>query len=138
MISASVTLQAQFYDLDPMKVVWHGNYVRFFEQARCALLDMINFNYPEMKESGHMWPVVDMRVKYVRPVTFGQKIDVEARLEEYENRLKISYLVQDNRTRETLTKGFTIQVAVDARTQEMLYESPSVLIEKVRAAQGLA
>jgi len=135
MISESVRITAQFYHLDPMEVVWHGNYIRFFEQARCALLDRIEFNYPQMRDAGYAWPVVDMRLKFIRPVRFGQNIDVEARLTEYENRLKIEYKVSDSASGERLTKGYTIQVAVDIETQEMLFESPPALINKVKAAQ---
>ncbi|MDV7341028.1 acyl-CoA thioesterase [Terasakiella sp. A23] len=134
MISASVQIQAQFYHLDPMEVVWHGNYVRFFEQARCALLDKIDYNYPQMRDSGYVWPIVDMRVKFVRPVTFGQNINVEATIAEYENRLKINYLITDVETGEKITKGFTIQVAVDAETQEMEFESPVILFDKIKEA----
>jgi acyl-CoA thioester hydrolase len=134
MISATVQIQAQFYHLDPMEVVWHGNYVRFFEQARCALLDKLDYNYPQMRDSGYAWPIVDMRVKFVRPVRFAQVIDVCATLVEYENRLKINYLVSDTKTGEKITKGFTIQVAVDLETQEMEYESPKILFEKVKVA----
>ncbi len=135
MISESVRITAQFYHLDPMEVVWHGNYIRFFEQARCALLDRIEFNYPQMRDAGYAWPVVDMRLKFIRPVRFGQNIDVEARLTEYENRLKIEYKVSDSASGERLTKGYTIQVTVDIETQEMLFESPPALINKVKAAQ---
>jgi acyl-CoA thioester hydrolase len=135
MISATVQIQAQFYHLDPMEVVWHGNYVRFFEQARCALLDKIDYNYPQMRDSGYMWPIVDMRVKFVRPVRFAQVIDVCATLAEHENRLKINYLITDAETGEKITKGFTIQVAIDGETQEMVYESPAILFEKVREAE---
>ncbi|WP_417796252.1 acyl-CoA thioesterase [Terasakiella pusilla] len=134
MISATVQIQAQFYHLDPMEVVWHGNYVRFFEQARCALLDKLDYNYPQMRDSGYAWPIVDMRVKFVRPVRFAQVIDVCATLVEYENRLKINYLVSDAKTGEKITKGFTIQVAVDLETEEMEYESPKILFEKVKVA----
>lgn len=134
MISATVQIQAQFYHLDPMEVVWHGNYVRFFEQARCALLDKLDYNYPQMRDSGYAWPIVDMRVKFVRPVRFAQVIDVCATLVEYENRLKISYLVSDAETGEKITKGFTIQVAVDLETQEMEFESPQILFDKVKVA----
>ncbi|WP_417782180.1 acyl-CoA thioesterase [Terasakiella pusilla] len=134
MISATVQIQAQFYHLDPMEVVWHGNYVRFFEQGRCALLDKLDYNYPQMRDSGYAWPIVDMRVKFVRPVRFAQVIDVCATLVEYENRLKINYLVSDAKTGEKITKGFTIQVAVDLETQEMEYESPKILFEKVKVA----
>ncbi len=132
MISASVTIKAQFYDLDPMQVVWHGNYVRFLEQARCALLDRIGFNYREMSASGYVWPVVDMRIKYVRPVRFGQEIRVTATMVEYESRIKIDYRIADVATGEVLTKAQTIQVAVDAATQELCFESPAALREKVQ------
>ncbi|WP_033069054.1 acyl-CoA thioesterase [Thalassospira australica] len=133
MISASVNETVQFYHLDPMNVVWHGNYVQFFENARCALLDEIGYNYPQMDESGFVWPIVDMRVKYVAPCRFGQKINVAATLREFENRLKIDYLVTDAQTGQKLTKGFTIQVAVDKTTGEMLYRSPDFFIEKMEA-----
>ncbi len=132
MISASVTIKAQFYDLDPMQVVWHGNYVRFLEQARCALLDRIAFNYREMSASGYGWPVGDMRIKYVRPVRFGQEIRVTATMVEYESRIKIDYRIADVATGEVLTKAQTIQVAVDAATQELCFESPAALREKVQ------
>ena len=67
MISARVVLKAHFYDLDPMQVVWHGNYPRFLEQARCALLDKIGFNYPEMAATNYIWPIVEMRDQVCPP-----------------------------------------------------------------------
>ena len=131
MISAGISVKSQFYDLDPMGIVWHGNYARFFEQARCALLDKMDYNYQQMSDSGYAWPIVEMRIKYVRPIRFPQDVTVTATLAEYENRLKINYLIEDSETSEKLTKGFTIQVAVDKKTEEMLFQSPAVLYRKV-------
>ena len=131
MISAEVIVKAQFYDLDPMQIVWHGNYVRFLEQARCALLDKIEFGYREMAETGYLWPVVDLRIKYVRPIRFGQEVKVTATMAEYEYRLKIDYRLADLATGEVLTKAHTIQVAVDAATKELCFQSPPVLYAKV-------
>ena len=132
MISAEVEITAQFYDLDPMQVVWHGNYTRFLEQARCALLDKIGYNYPEMEKSGFLWPIVDLHLKFVRPVRYAQTIWVEATLLEYENRLKISYRCRDKASGETLTKAHTVQVAVDAASGELCLESPPILIDRIR------
>jgi len=132
MISAEVVIKAQFYDLDPMQIVWHGNYVRFLEQARCALLDKIEYNYKEMLRSGYAWPVVDLRIKYVRPVRFGQEVRVTATMVEYENRIKIDYRVADLASGEVLTKAHTIQVAVDVANNELCFESPRALTDKVR------
>ena len=124
-------INAQFYDLDPMDVVWHGNYVRFFEDARCELLNKIGYNYKEMKDSGYTWPIIDLHIRYARPIKFGQKIIIQTDLVEYEFRLKIIYTIYDKKTGERLCKGHTEQVAVDNKTREMLIESPSILLEKL-------
>jgi acyl-CoA thioester hydrolase len=131
-ISAETIITVQFYDLDPMEIVWHGNYVRYLEQARCALLDKIGFNYEEMSRTPYAWPVVDLRIKFVRPARFGQELRAAATLLEYENRLKIGYTIADRSSGEIATKAHTIQVAVDRATNELLFESPTILIEKVK------
>jgi acyl-CoA thioester hydrolase len=120
-----------FHDVDSMQIVWHGRYVKYFEVARCELLDSFGYGYEAMRDSGFAWPVVDMRIKYYRPVRFNQKIVVEATVAEWENRLKVSYLIRDAASGERLTTGYTIQVAVSLESQEMLFESPKVLLERL-------
>ncbi|WP_420839712.1 acyl-CoA thioesterase [Colwellia maritima] len=61
-----------------MRVVWHGNYVKYIEDARCQLLRKFNYDYNDMEDSGYVWPIVDMRLKYVQSAEFGNKIRVEA------------------------------------------------------------
>jgi acyl-CoA thioester hydrolase len=39
--AGEVELEVPFFDLDPMNIVWHGNYVKYLEVARCALLETI-------------------------------------------------------------------------------------------------
>ena len=134
MISAEVLIQIHFYDLDPMRVVWHGHYPRFLEQARAALFDKIAFGYREMAASGYIWPIVDLRIKYVRPITLTTAIKVNATLVEYETRLKTNYVIRDAATDEILTKAHTIQVTVDTRNMELCFETPPALIDKVRRA----
>ncbi len=131
LLSAAVEIEIPFHDCDPMQVVWHGNYPRYFEVARCKLLRLFDYDYAEMAESGYVWPIVDMRIKYVASAIFTQHILVTAELVEYENRIKINYLITDKTTGTKLTKGYTIQAAVDMTTKELQFESPSVLIEKL-------
>jgi acyl-CoA thioester hydrolase len=129
--SADVEIQVQFYDLDPMEVVWHGNYVKYLEVARCALLDAIGYNYAEMKASGYMWPVIDMNLRYAAPATFGQRLAVRAEIVEWENRLRIDYLVSDAASGRRLNRASTTQVAVDIASGEMCFVSPTILFQKL-------
>ena len=129
--TAEIATKIQFYDLDPLQVVWHGNYAKFFEQARCAVLDQIDYNYLRMKESGYSWPIIDMQVRYLQPITFGQEIVVSASIVEWEHRLTLRYLIRDAATGQRLTKGSTMQVAVGIATQLMCLQSPPVLFERL-------
>ena len=49
----------------------------------------------QMKASGYAWPVIDMHIRYAQPLKYRQKIRVEARLMEIENRMKIAYRIFD-------------------------------------------
>lgn len=128
---AEVEMQVQFFDLDPMQIVWHGNYVKYLEVARCALLNKIGYNYVEMKESGFAWPVIDMQLRYIGSATFGQRLRLRAEIVEWENRLKIDYLITDLLTGKRLNRASTTQVAVDIATREMCFVSPPVLFKKL-------
>ena len=129
--SASITLRIPFNDVDPMQVVWHGNYFRYFEIAREALLNQFNYGYRQMKESGYLWPVVDTRVKYRDVLTFEQRFRVRARIEEYENRLRIGYEIFAADSGKRTTTGYTIQVAVEEKSREMSFVSPDILFERM-------
>ncbi|WLH13227.1 acyl-CoA thioesterase [Pseudomonas hefeiensis] len=120
-----------FFDVDSMNVVWHGHYVKYLEVARCALLDLIGHNYNDMLASGHAWPVIDLQLRYVRSAVFGQTLTVRASLVEWENRLKINYLISDAATGERLTRASSVQVAVDVASREMLLASPRVFVQAV-------
>ena len=123
--------EVPFHDCDPMGIVWHGNYVRYFELARCALLETIGYNYDHMAESGYSWPVIDLQLRYIKPCVFKQKVVIHAKVVEWEYRLKIAYAIRDAVTGARLTKGHSVQVAVDVATQEMQLNSPRVLLQKL-------
>jgi acyl-CoA thioester hydrolase len=133
--TTEVTLTIPFHDVDMMGVVWHGNYFRYFEIAREALLNQFNYGYRQMKESGYVWPVVDTRVKYRDVLTFEQKIRVRAQVTEYENRLRIDYQIVDDASGKRTTTGYTIQVAVEEASREMCFISPPVLFERMGVTQ---
>jgi acyl-CoA thioester hydrolase len=132
-MQAEITLTTSFQDADPMGVIYHGNYFRFFEAARHALLEQIDYSYNAMHASGYLWPIIDVRVKYIGPITFNQKIRITAELVEWENRMKIRYVIYDAASGARLTRGYTMQVAVDMETEKMCFASPRVFTDKVEA-----
>lgn len=130
-LAIEIRLSPAFHDCDAMQVVWHGHYFKYLEIARCALLQRFDYDYPQMQGSGYLWPVVDARVKYIRPLRYAQPLVVAARISEWENRLKLDYRIRDAASDEVLTRAHTIQVAVDAASGEMRYQCPPVLWERL-------
>lgn len=130
-LQAEIELVVPFFDVDMMEVVWHGHYVKYFEEARCALLDKLGHNYRQMRDAGYAWPIIDLQVRYIRGAQFGQRIRVRADLVEWENRLKINYLITDVESGERMTRGSSVQVAVEIASREMLLASPRVFVEAV-------
>ncbi len=130
-LSHDIEVVPAFYDIDPMEVVWHGHYVKYLEVARSALLKKYDYDYPRMRESGFAWPIVDMRLKYVRPAHLGQRLIVRATIVEWESRLRIDYLIRDAVTESKLSQAHTIQVAVELATGEMRYVCPAVLWQRL-------
>ncbi|MDD0845363.1 acyl-CoA thioesterase [Pseudomonas sp. Gutcm_11s] len=135
-LQAEIEILVPFFDVDMMEVVWHGHYVKYFEEARCALLDKLGHNYRQMRDAGYAWPIIDMQVRYIRGAQFGQRIKVRADLVEWENRLKINYLITDVATGERMTRGSSVQVAVEIATREMLLASPKVFTDAVARVIG--
>ncbi|NOI68263.1 acyl-CoA thioesterase [Vibrio sp. 99-8-1] len=130
-LTSEVSIITSFQDADPMGVIYHGNYFRYFEEARRVLLDKIDYGYIAMNDSGYMWPIIDTRVKYVKALPFNHQITVTATLTEWENRLRIDYVIYDGQSGQRMCKAHTTQVAVEMENQEMCFASPKLFIDKI-------
>ena len=128
---AETFITVQFYDLDPMNVVWHGNYIKYLETARCDLLSKIGYDYDNMREDGIAYPVATMDLKLMKPCTFNQKLRVVSSVEEIEPCLIIKYMIYDALTGEKLFKAKTMQICVDVHSKESVYSAPERLKEKL-------
>jgi len=129
-LEKSTEILVPFHDVDLMAIVWHGHYVKYLEIARCALFEDLQYNYLQMKESGFSWPIIDVRIRYPGSAKFNEIIVVNAKIVEWENRLKVDYEIF-NKGGQRLTRASTVQVAIDLSSNEMCLESPAILLEKL-------
>jgi acyl-CoA thioester hydrolase len=133
-LAASAEITVPFHDLDAVNIVWHGHYAKYLEVARDELMNRIGYSHAEMLASGYVWPVVEMRVRYLQAARLRQRLRVRAGIVEYEDRLKIAYEIADAASGRRLTRAHTVQVPVRIDTGEMLFSTPPVLREKIAAA----
>lgn len=124
-------LTVQFYDLDPMNVVWHGNYLKYLESARCDLLKKIGYDYDNMRADGVVYPIAKMDLKYIKPCKFNQVLFVETIVEELEPSLIIKYNIFDEESGEKVFSAKSMQICVDIKTGESIYSAPEGLKQKL-------
>jgi acyl-CoA thioester hydrolase len=128
---AEAEITVEFYDLDPLQVVWHGNYINYFEVGRRALLEKIGYSYDEMAKSGYAFPVTEISAKYTGSLRYRDRARVKAVLVEYENCLMLRDEIRNAQTGTLTTKGKSTQMAYDVKNRESCFVCPAILINKV-------
>lgn len=131
LFKTELKLTVPFYDLDPMNVVWHGNYLKYLESARCDLLKKIGYDYDNMRADGVVYPIAKMDLKYIKPCKFNQVLFLETIVEELEPALIIKYNIFDEESGEKVFSAKSMQICVDIKTGESIYSAPEGLKQKL-------
>ena len=126
------SLRISFEDLDPMNIVWHGNYMKYMEQARCDMLAKLNYTYMDMKKENVGYPVAKMKVKYIKPSTLNDVLTVVTSVEMIEPSLNLKYEIYKNN--EKIFEATTMQIGINMVTGESVYTAPEGL---KRAIEGI-
>ena len=132
LFSSEYELKVSFEDLDPMSIVWHGNYMRYMEQARCNMLEKLNYTYMDIKDDGYAYPVAKMKVKYIKPAFFGDILTVKTEVISIEPTLEIKYIIHNKKTGDKIFEAYTMQIAIDYEKKQSVYYPPKRLIEAIK------
>ena len=118
-IIGEAKLRVRYAETDKMGVVYHSNYVIWFEVGRVELLRQFGFEYSSMeKEDGCHIPVVDLRVRYKAPALYDDEIVIRTRLANARNSLlHFAYEVLRAGDRTLLATGETMHIIVDNQFQ---------------------
>ena len=82
MISARVQVTVRYAETDMMGIVYHANYLPWFEVARTALLREQGFPYRQLEADGYRIPVLEVSAKFIRPATYDDTLTIVASMKE--------------------------------------------------------
>ncbi len=134
----TVELTVPFHDLDPMQIVWHGNYLKYFEVARQQLFDSSGIDlYAVATEHGFLFPIVKTSVKYIRPLKFRDRIAVTARVKDAHRRILLAFEIR-TLDGKLCAKAVSEQVAVRMEDQSLLFEIPDHVRQALQGVTGRA
>jgi len=115
-----------YADTDRSQVVYHANYLRYFEFGRASLMRDAAYPYREIEESGYVYPIIEIGVSYHSPLYYDDAMYIHTRPSDLERvRLRFEYVIVHKETGELVCQGFTrhcavnesgVPVGVDAKT----------------------
>lgn len=125
----SIIITTRFSDTDAMQIVWHGNYLKYFEDGREAFGSFYGIRYMDMYANGFTAPIVHLEIDYKRSVSFNQPIRVDVTLMNTPaSKLIFQYAIYNHLTNELLCEGKTIQVFLNL-TGELQLTNPEFFLE---------
>ncbi len=115
-LCATTSIRVRFSEVDSMQVVWHGEYVRYFEDGREAFgRTYPGIGYMDFYRNGYTAPIVDMQLQYLAPLTVDDTATVETRYMAVAGaKLCFEYTVRRDRDGVVVARGSSMQVFVDA------------------------
>jgi len=117
--------RVRFSDVDSMNVVWHGNYIKYFEDGREAFGNLYGINYLDFYNKGVLIPIVKMICDYKKPLKYGDIALIETRFVNCDAaKLLYEYTIYRNNTDEIVATGSSIQVFLNL-DMELLLDYPA-------------
>ena len=123
-------MEVKFSEADPLGIVWHGHYIRYFEDGREAFGQAYGLKYLDFYRKDIVVPIVKIDCEYKRILRYGHRIRVETT---YEDRpaakLLFHYSIFDAATNEQVAKGSSMQVFMHRESLELMWTLPEFMIE---------
>jgi acyl-CoA thioester hydrolase len=125
-----VNIRVIYADTDAMGIVYHTNYIKWFEIGRTELLRDVGIVYAKMEALGYNLPLTEVYCNYLLPAKYDQIIVVETELEYLKRAsMKFVYTIWDEDREKTLVEGYTIHACTNKIGK--IVRIPSFILEKV-------
>jgi acyl-CoA thioester hydrolase len=120
-----ITINVRFSESDAMGVVWHGNYLKYFEDAREAFSNKYALTYKDVYNNGFFTPIVKSEINYKAPIFYGESIKVIAKyFPVAAAKIIFEYQIINLSTGKICATGKTIQVFLNAANRTLELNKP--------------
>lgn len=111
----------KFSEVDSMSVLWHGHYVRYFEDGREAWGQHHGLTYLDVANAGFFIPIVSLSCEHFAPLEYGDTAVIETTfVDSPAAKIFFDYVIYRKRDRATVATGHTTQVFLE-RDNRTLY-----------------
>lgn len=130
-------IEVRFSEIDSMGVVWHGNYIKYFEDGREDFGKKFNINYMEFLKNGILVPVVKLICEYKKPLFYGDIARIETRFVDCEAaKIQYDFKIYNHKNNEIVVTGTSVQVFLNLKHELQLGIPPFFLEWKKKWLPG--
>lgn len=122
-LSIEIKLRVRFHECDPLQIVWHGNYLKYFEEAREAFGLKHQISYNDVKDHGFATPVVKSACEHKLPLKYGDEFVVKA-IFQNSDAAKMIFNYEIYKEEKLICTGQTVQVFTDFDSNLILVNPP--------------
>jgi acyl-CoA thioester hydrolase len=120
-----------YADTDRSQVVYHANYLRYFELGRASLMRDMGYPYREVENAGFIYPVVDLQVSFKNPLFYDDPIWIHTRPAEIDRiRVTFMYLITHAERGCLVCTGFTKHCALNEKRKPTSVDATTVRLWK--------
>ena len=112
-IKEVATIRVRFNETDPLGIVWHGNYISYFEEGREAFGRKHGLSYLDVKNNGYVTPIVESFSKHKLPLKYGDIATIETTYKDTPSAKMIFTYKIFNTEKKLVCEGRTVQVFVE-------------------------
>jgi acyl-CoA thioester hydrolase len=124
--SFEIKLRVPFHDLDPMQVVWHGNYFKYFDMARFGLFEKAGIDlYRYQVENQFLFPITKNSVKHIAPLGHKDEFICKATVTEARYKIAMAFEIRLAGSGKICARSTSEQVAVKTPDMELEFEIPA-------------
>ena len=124
-------MKVRFHECDPLQIVWHGNYFKYFEEGREDFCRNHGISYLDAKRHGYATPIVKTECEHKLPLKYGDEFEVETCFVNSEA-AKIIFQYKIFSSEKLICTGRTIQVFTDKNSELVLNNPPFFLDWKTK------
>lgn len=125
MLTHTVKQTVKFSEVDSLRVVWHGNYVRYFEDGREAFGKAYGLGYLDIYEHGLAVPLIDLHVNFKRVLEYGDEAVIETTfVDSPAAKLIFDYTIRSARHGHVVCTGRSTQVFMEPVSKELHITMP--------------
>lgn len=129
--------KVQYYETDMMQIVHHSNYIRWFEEARMAMMDSVGFPYARLEEEGILIPVLSVASEYKKPCRFGETVCIEMKIVKYNGvKLSFEYTVWDEKRTEIRVTGNSSHCFVNSSFNPVALKKCCPILDEILREQS--